>query len=309
MVTVVLVVLAAVLLILAGMSAYLASYAVHGTRYTLEETWKEEMGKKELRVDTLENYPFEPYEIVSCDGYLLNAQLYRLPEPSRKFMIITHGYTMNRYASLKYVVLFMELGYNCIIYDDRGHGENRPHICTYSLKESKDLMAVIRDTYRRHGEDIFLGLHGESLGCATQTRALENHPPVKFLVNDCGFAEIVPVMQGGLRGMHLPGWMIYPASLACRLMYGYSFPAARPIDSLPGNTIPICFIHGAADDFITPDHCERMYAATKGYREIHLFPGAGHAMSLQSDPKTYYEVVGDFVRKAERGDLTPPGQP
>ena len=303
MIRIILIVLAVVLLGLVCLSAYLASYAVHGARYTLEETWKQQMALKELEVDSLENYPFEPYEITSYDGYQLNAQLYRLPEESRKYVIITHGYTVNRYASLRYVVLFMKLGYNCVIYDDRGHGENKPHICTYSLKESKDLMEVIRDTYRRYGDDIFLGLHGESLGCATQTRALENHPPVKFLVDDCGFAEIMPILQEGLRRMHLPAVCAYPASAACRLMYGYAFTEARPIDSLPGNTIPICFIHGAADDFITPDHSERMQKATKGYSELHLFPGAAHAMSLQSNPKMYHDVVEAFVRKAEAGEI------
>ncbi len=289
----------------AALSAYLASYAVHGARYTLQQSWDfdTQPGKEGLKVRSLENYPTKSYEIQSFDGYTLHAQLYPNEKPSDHYVILTHGYTVNRNASLKYVVMFLEMGYNCVIYDDRGHGENAPAICTYSLTESKDLMAVIADTYQRYGKDIYLGLHGESLGSATQIRALENHPDVRFLVNDCGFAEIVPVMQGGLKGMHLPAWMIYPASLACRVLYGYAFTAARPIDSLAENQVPICFIHGAADDFITPDHSERMQKATKGYSELHLFPGAAHALSIASDPIHYREVVAAFLRKIDDSDI------
>lgn len=284
---------------LAALSIYLASYAVHGARYTPEDTLEHFKAIDGLRAGEASELPWEPFDTKSFDGYLLHGLICRQPEPTKKVMIFTHGYTMNRNASLKYVPLFRDLGYHCIIYDDRGHGLNEPEICTYSLTESRDLMAVIRKAVGEFGDDIFLGLHGESLGAATQIRALRYHPPVKFVVNDCGFAEIIPVMQGGLRGMHLPGFAVYLASAASRLIYGYAFTKARPIDSLKGNRIPICFIHGAADDFITPDHSERMREATEGYSELHLFPGAPHAESLQSNPEEYARVVQAFVRKIE----------
>ena len=296
---IILIILALLVIGLAALCAYLARYAVHGVRYTPEETLEFEKGRKGLRVNEAADLPWEPFDVTSFDGYLLHGMICRHPEPTNRVMIITHGYTINRNASLKYVPLFRDLGYTCIIYDDRGHGLNAPQICTYSLKESRDLMAVIRKAVAEFGEDIFLGLHGESLGAATQIRALRYHPPVKFVANDCGFAEIIPVMQGGLRGMHLPAFMVYGASAASRLIYGYAFTKARPIDSLKGNRVPICFIHGAADDFITPDHSERMKAATAGYSELHLFPGAAHAMSIESDPARYTKVVTDFVRRIE----------
>lgn len=295
-----------ILILLAALiagSMYLAGFAVHGPRYSLKESLDFDLARENLRVREAADLPWEPYDIKSFDGYVLHGQICLQTEPSEKFMIFTHGYTVNRSASMKYVCMFRDLGYNCIIYDDRGHGENEPRICTYSLTESRDLMAVIRQTVNRFGDEIILGLHGESLGAATSVRALRYHPPVKFVVSDCGFAEIVPVMQGGLRNMHIPGVMVYPSSLAARVMYGYSFTKARPIDSLPKNQIPVCFIHGAADDFITPDHAERMHAATAGYSELHLFPGAAHAESIVSAPDQYAEVVERFVRQAEEGTL------
>jgi fermentation-respiration switch protein FrsA (DUF1100 family) len=68
-----------------------------------------------------------------------------------------------------------------------------------------------------------------------------------------------------------------------------------PIDSLKGNTIPILFIHGADDRFVPPEHSERMKEATGGYAEIHLVPGAEHAMSILTAPKAYREYVANFL--------------
>ena len=46
---------------------------------------------------------------------------------------------------------------------------------------------------------------------------------------------------------------------------------------------------------LVPEHSERMRAATKGYAEMHLIPGAGHAMSVLTDPKAYRAIDRKFL--------------
>ncbi len=294
----------------AALSMYLAYYGVHGRRHPLEDTKQDQIKQMPWVKDLLESCRPLEYEIRSYDGYILHAQMYscgdtgKEQKESKKYIILIHGYTLNRYGELKYMPLYRELGYNCIVYDHRGHGLNEKAVCTYGIREGKDLMAVIDDTYRRFGEDIWLGLTGESLGSATEITALKYKPRVHFLVNDCGFAEIVPIMQRGLARLHMPVWLIYPASFACRLMYGYSMTKARPIDSLKDNTVPICFIHGEKDSFITPDHSVRMSKATKGYQELHIIKDAEHAKAINTDPELYKKIVTDFVRGVEEGRIT-----
>ena len=75
----------------------------------------------------------------------------------------------------------------------------------------------------------------------------------------------------------------------------------RPIDSLPGNQIPILFIHGADDSFILPSHSEAMSRATAGISEVRLIEGAEHAKSILTDPDKYREYVAAFIERVEAG--------
>lgn len=276
----------------------LAVFVVHPRRHTLESSRRAE--EKHGVFGDFDSLKSIPYLIISHDGYELHAEFFSAPEPSNKYVILSHGYTYTRYGSVKYLHQFRRLGYNCIIYDDRGHGENIHTKCTLGLRESEDLMAVIADTYARFGSGIYLGLHGESMGSALQITALRYHPDVKFIVNDCGFADLISVLRHKVKHDYgLPCWVVYPASVMSRILFGYAFTEVRPIDSLTDNQIPICFVHGLADDFIDCDHSRRMQAATKGYSELHLFEGADHAQCMASDPERYFRMLSNFLRKVE----------
>ena len=157
------------------------------------------------------------------------------------------------------------------------------------------VFVLINDSRERYPDMSIFGLHGESLGSATSVAVLEFRPRIDFVVADCGFSEIINVMQGGLKNVHLPAWLVYPASLCTRLLYGYFYQQMRPIDSLKDNKIPILFIHGEEDDFILPWNSRVMREATAGYSEIHLIPGAGHAESVLKAGEDYKKYVKEFL--------------
>lgn len=288
----------AIFLLLTFFSA-LAFYVVHPKRHTLESSRACEDSQGLIgEFDTLKS---THYAISSYDGYPLSAQFVPAPEASDKYVILSHGYTYTRYGSVKYLHQFRRLGYNCVIYDDRGHGMNVRTKCTLGIRESKDLMEVIADTYRRYGEDIYLGLHGESMGSGLQITALKYHPNVKFIVNDCGYADLIGVLCHKAKlQFGLPSWAVYGASVMSRILFGFAFTEVRPIDALAENTsIPICFVHGTGDNFVPVDHSRRMYDVAKCYRELHLYEGIGHAHCLASDPERYFSMLSAFLAKAE----------
>ena len=300
-------ILIVILLIVIIISYALAAYAVRGKRCSLKETAVIE------KRDYPEAAKFigkgEPYIINGFQGYKLHAERIRSEfGDGRHFVIITHGFSSTRHGAIKYVPMYIKRGYDCIIYDLRGHGENlygdsdkmplrlgRKHACYFSKKESQDLLCVIKDTKERYGKDITLGLHGESLGAASTITALASKPDVVFAAEDCGFADIINVQKVGLKNMHIPAFLVYFASVAASIVYGYSFTSIKPAEKIKDNEIPLLVIHGEADDFIVPDNAKRIFAAQKGYKRIELFPGAGHALSMKTDPVRYEKVVNEFL--------------
>lgn len=282
-------------LILSLLSLRLASFVMTGSRQTLDEAmqWQSE------RYDTsfYNDLEHTDYTVESFDGYVLHARLLRCPAHSGKYVIISHGYTDNRIGSLKYAKMYISLGYSCIIYDLRGHGMNQPTFTTYGIREGQDITELVRDTRARYKDIVQLGLHGESLGAASTVTALKYKPEVDFVVADCGFSDIDNVLREGYRNAGAPTFLVDAADMGARMRYHYSIKKKRPIDSLDENSIPILFIHGAEDTFILPKNSEDMARRTKGYSELHLIKGAGHAESMLNAPEEYGKTVEGFLGK------------
>lgn len=285
------------LLLLCVVSYFLARHVAHPNTITIEDEikYEEEHGMWK----DFPSLPQEEFLLPSYDGYELHGVYVPAKDSSSNhYVVISHGYSGCRFGSVKYLHMFHDFGFHCIIYDDRGHGSNKKAPCTMGAKESRDLIEVINYTYERFGKDICLGLHGESMGAGLGINALKYHPRVQFIVNDCGYNNLTKLLSGMItRYIHLPGFLIYPASVASKIFYGYAFSEVMPIANLSDNDIPICFIHGAEDDFIFPEHAKEMYEANKSYCELHIIPKAGHAESIIVDEAAYRKIVSNFLTK------------
>ncbi|MBR7040939.1 MAG: alpha/beta hydrolase [Clostridia bacterium] len=293
--TIILTVVCLSALALAAFAYWLPSFIMTGNRQTLEEAF--EWQTEHYDTSFYEGLDRSDYTVTGFEGYELHAELLKNPEPSSKYVILSHGYTDNRIGSLKYARIYLELGFNCIIYDLRGHGENAAAFTTYGIREGMDLECLVDDTVSRYGDMTVLGLHGESLGSAASITALKYKPAADFVVADCGFSDIEGVFKEGFRSAHVPTWPVDIASAAGKLRYGYSLKEMRPVDALDENEIPILFIHGADDTFILPKNSEEMAKRTKGYKELYIVPGAGHAESVLEAPEEYKEHVAAFLKR------------
>lgn len=241
-----------------------------------EIAWEKEKGFwKEFDL-----YERDEYEVKGFDDYVLHVELVKATGLSDKYVILTHGYRSNRYGSVKYVDAYQKLGYNCIIYDVRGHGENARSLVTLGNVESKDLEILIEDTYMRYGQDIYLGLHGESMGSSISLSVLARKPKVRFVVADCGFTNLYELLKEGYESKHF-GIMIHGVHLIAKWFYGVDLKQTSAVDAIASNTVPIAFIHGADDTFILPKHSKTLYETNPGTAFIEFVEGAGHAQSRE----------------------------
>ena len=300
MIKIILIIFIILLILFIALVMWLPSFVMTGNRQTLDEafTWQSE------HYDTsfYEGLKKTEYTVSGYEGYELHVELLensKSDASSDKYIILSHGYTDNRRGSLKYVPMYLELGYKCIVYDLRGHGENEATFTTYGVREGQDLKLLIKDTRKRYSDISVLGLHGESLGAATTITCLKYKPQIDFAVADCGFSDIDNVLREGYKNAHAPVFLVDLADAGAKIRYHYPLKEMRPIDSLDDNTIPVLFIHGEEDTFIIPKNSQDMYDRTKGMKEIHMIPGAGHAESILTEPEMYKEYVKAFLEKVE----------
>ena len=147
MVKVIVIAVLLILAILAVVSCLLAAYVAKPRYKSLENARKIAEDAGFWRdYDKLEK---EELEIESYDGYRLKAFYVPASQVSDRYVIISHGYTYNRHGSLRYLHMFRSFGYNCLIYDNRGHGANPRTKCTMGVRESKDLLRVIDCVHER----------------------------------------------------------------------------------------------------------------------------------------------------------------
>ena len=251
-----------------------------------EEAWEKENG---LWGD-FDSYEKESYEVKGKDDYILHCTLVKSPVKSDRYVIISHGFNSNRYGAVKYVDAYAALDFNCIIYDMRGHGENKKTVCTIGNYEGEDLNFLIRDTYERYGEDILLGLHGESMGAAASLSALVKRPDVKFVVSDCSFTNLYDLMKYGADKNH-QGFMLPLVNMWSSLINGFDMKDTSPVDSIDKSTVPIYFIHGSEDEMIPKEMCEALAKSCDGSSYIQFVTGAGHAESIKVLGSGSYKMI------------------
>jgi len=284
------------LIIMVFIGIHFLRYIVNPKKLSLNLSRRIE--NKNHHLDFIDEKNIINYNVIMDDSYII--PVYLIKNNSNKFVILSHGHTVTHYNSFKYAKIFYEDNYNVIMYDSRGHGDNEKSIITLGHLESKDLKTIINDTYSKYGNDIYLGIHGESMGAITSNLTLKYQQNIKFIISDSSFKDEIYHLKYFVKHMfNMPSFMVYFGSLACIIKYHFSFNSIAPIKYIKKNQIPICFIHGLEDDYILPENTKQLYEANIGYKELHLFDNAKHARCLQSNPELYYNTIKNFLKKVE----------
>jgi uncharacterized protein len=245
----------------------------------------------------------EPFIVTCEDGYLLHGEIFPC-QGSDRFVVLTHGFSFTRHGSIKYIWMFLEQGYNVVIYDLRHHGENERYHVTMGYQESKDLVQLVLWLRTKYGQTITIGLHGESLGASTSLMALkkftEKNIPIEFCIADCGYSNLMDLLAYKLKVQYpfMPRLMLDLANKMCGLRYGFLFSDVLPIKDVKESTTPILYIHGEADVFTPPRMSKEMFDASQGKRGLYMVVGADHAKSFSTDPEAYKHTVRTFISES-----------
>lgn len=251
-----------------------------------------------LNPSELMRLPRREVLIPSSFGYDLKAVVIE-PHKTNKYMIFCHGVTENKINSLKYVNLFLKRGFNALIYDHRRHGESGGKTTSYGHFEKFDLKTIVDWLKIDIGDDIFLGIHGESMGAATMLLyAGMIEDSADFYIADCPFSDFKEQLSYRLeKEMKLPAKLLLPvADLFIKIRQKYSLHDVSPISVIDQIKSPILFIHSKKDDYILPTMTESLYEQKKGPKKLFLAANGVHAQSYNENSEDYEKVVDEFLQ-------------
>jgi fermentation-respiration switch protein FrsA (DUF1100 family) len=249
--------------------------------------------------DEFDSLPKQDVAIPSPFGYTIKALLVE-PFQTNSYIIISHGVTETKINSIKYMNLFLQRGFNALIYDHRRHGESGGTTTSFGHYEKFDLKTVVDWLKKEKGPNLELGIHGESMGATTMllyAGMLEDG--ADFYIADCPFSDFKAQLAYHLKKelKILPGLLIPIADVILRFRDKYSIRHVSPISVIKNIKHPILFIHSQKDDFILPTMSKDLFEQKKGPKMLYLAANGRHAQSFNQNRADYERVIDEFLQK------------
>ncbi|QCT01336.1 peptidase S15 [Paenibacillus algicola] len=236
----------------------------------------------------------------SIDGFKLSGAAIAPHPRSKRWMIIVHGYTGSRAFSTQFLDMFTEEGFNVLLIDQRRHGQSEGRFTTYGYQEKYDVQAWVNWLLEHYGEELEIGLHGQSLGGGTvlEYLSLDVPPQVKLVISDCAYSDLSELMKHQITKLNrLPVHFLKWVNNRIRKKAGFSFEQVSPIRSVQQSPLPVLFIHGSRDNYVPTHMSMDMYEAKQGPKRLLLIEGANHAAAYHVHPQQYREEVRSFIRE------------
>jgi uncharacterized protein len=284
----------------AGLGVFLTNQFMYLKKKDEQVILQREISAGRLNLEEYNALPKEEVSIPSPFGYNIKA-VFVHPNPGNKYMIFCHGVTENKLNSLKYMNLFLKKGFNAVVYDHRRHGESGGKTSSYGFFEKQDLKAVVDELIKRQGEDVYFGIHGESMGAATMllyAGSVEDR--ADFYIADCPYSDFGEQLSYRMaKEVKLPvGRLLLPlADLFLKLREGYTLKDISPSSVVKNIHKPVLFIHSVPDDYILSSMTQELFDKKSGSKKLYLAVNGLHAQSYNENKEEYEKAIDEFLEE------------
>lgn len=259
------------------------------------QAWQEHRARA---LEWLDAGTFEELTLRAPDGPVLCGRLYPADLPTHRCAVLCHGYVGSPGNLAGTALRFHDEGWNVLMPWMRGHEQSEGKSLTVGAKESRDVLGWVRRLVNRDGEAEVL-VFGSSMGGASvmQLAGMELPKNVRAIVSDCGFSSLRELMGEEFGPAILPELPLIDAT--CRLRGGFSIDDVNAVEAVSHASVPMLFIHGAADELVPPAMLDEVYEACASPRKRRLLvPDAPHAQSVTAHPALYWREMDAFIADA-----------
>lgn len=257
--------------------------------------YKDVVGKG---IEHINSTPCKWVETYSFDKLCLKARYF--DNGQKNTMIFFHGYRSSSSRDFSCALkMYMNLGFNVLLVDQRAHGRSEGKLITFGIKESRDVVSWIEFLNKKYSPEKIL-ITGMSMGATTVLLAAgEQKLPenVKAVVADCGFTSPVEIIKSVAKNfLKIKADLFIPfLNVFCLCFGGFSIMKVSTLNNLKNCELPILFIHGEDDTFVPCEMSRQAFRVCGDKCRIETVEGAYHGMSFLKDENKIATAIKEFV--------------
>ncbi|KAJ3679058.1 hypothetical protein LUZ60_017069 [Juncus effusus] len=249
-------------------------------------------------------------ELTNNRGHMLKCSHYvpaNIPENTAlPCVIYCHGNSGCRADANEAAVILLPSNITLFTLDFSGSGLSGGDYVSLGWHEKEDLKCVV--SYLRKDKQIScIGLWGRSMGAVTSLLYGAEDPSIAGIVLDSAFSNLYDLMMElvDVYKIRVPKFTIKVAVQYMRRVIQkrakFDIMDLNAVQYAPKTFIPALFGHGSKDIFIQPHHCDRIYDAYAGDKNVIKFDGDHNSPR----PQFYYDSVSIFFYNVLRPPLIP----
>ena len=238
--------------------------------------------------------------LTATDDVLLHARVF--DQCAKTWVICLHGYRSSGQVDCQDAAeRLWQAGHNVLVPDLRGHGQSEGLQIGLGWLDRLDLILWIEKLVEKDAQcQIFL--YGQGMGAATVLLASGEVLPIQVrgLIADSSYTSIYSLIRANLpRLSGLPvKRFLRMANRYSKQLVGYPFLQISVTRQLGSNHLPVLFLHGSEDPFVSAEETDTLMEATAGEKKRVIFPEMGHLQAVTESPE-YWPTILQFIQATE----------
>jgi uncharacterized protein len=197
--------------------------------------------------------------------------------------------------------IFYDLGYDTLLVDFRGVGGSSGNTTTLGMREAEDVVASWNYARKTKLQPPLI-LYGVSMGSAAVMKAIaRNDIMPDATIVELPFATLVDAVRNRLKAIGLPSFpfaelVVFWGSIQHK-SNGF---VHNPVDYASKIQCPTLIMQGKLDRWITTAEIDRIWQNLKGFKQLKIFPKAGHDLLVTVDREYWQQSVSSFLDRSSK---------
>lgn len=251
------------------------------------------------------NIPFQEVAFTTADGVTLRG--WWVPaDKAAGTVVLVHGLNRSRIEMVRKVPFLHGLGWNALLFDQRGHGASEGTLRSLGFHEKEDVHAAVRWARERASGPV--AVWGISLGAAAATMAAAEDASVAAVVSDSSYRSLRDTARHHLqlfRGFKwylrlVPSW-----PLSDEVVFWIGRKGAFDPDSLDVRAAaahlsgrPVLFVCNTGDRRMPPAIAFELKEAAGAKARVLVVPGTSHGGAWREGTAAYEHAVAEVLGEA-----------